>query len=69
MLADEAKQARVSKAPNYRKIRLQVSQAIRRGLNTRREASASATEQAAANGASRNMFKLEKQASCQKPMT
>ncbi len=67
MLADQAKQARISKAPNYREVRRQASQAIRRDLNARWETFATATEQAAANGDSRKPFKLVKEASCQKP--
>ncbi len=67
MLIDSAKHALVSKAPNCRKIRRLASQAIWCDLNARWKAFATATEQAAANGNSRKLFKLMKGASCQKP--
>ncbi len=69
MQADQAKQARVSKALNFREVRRQASQAIRRDLNARWETFATATEQAAANGDSRKLFEQVKEASCQKSPT
>ncbi len=57
-LADQARQARISKAPNYRQIRRQATEAIRRELNSRGESLATATERAAANGDARKLFQL-----------
>ncbi len=68
VLADQTRQARISKAPNYRPIRRQATQAIRRDLNARSESFAAATERAAANGDSRKLFQLVKEASHQKTL-
>ncbi len=66
MVADQAKQTHVSKAPNFRQIRRQAPQAIRRDHNTGWKAFATATEQAAASSDSRKLFQLVKEASGQK---